>query len=165
MTKRKATKTKKASRKTSTSKRTKVVTLTMDQPLKDVMQGIATDAGTDIATVAQVFIVSSMYHGRSRECARIAAERDQLRGDLKTTADVLQDFEGEHVWQQAQNALRKLQDAEMTLGRCRAVMECNDPGNARDIFGDPLTAKAEAETAQPEAPQDAASVAPPAGGA
>jgi hypothetical protein len=38
------------------------------------------------------------------------------------------------------------------LRRARACMEANDPGNALDIFGPPLAAKAEGETAKQEAP-------------
>ncbi len=35
-------------------------------------------------------------------------ERDKLRGDIKTTMDVLQDFDGDNVWEQAQQAVSKI---------------------------------------------------------
>lgn len=35
------------------------------------------------------------------------------------------------------------------LARCRTVMEANDPGNARDIFGEPAPAAAEGAATMP----------------
>lgn len=87
----------------------------------------------------------------------------ELRGDLKTTMDVLWQYAGDFAWTKAQAAVAKIDwlTAELELSkaneraalataaqdrreveRCRlllaraaTVMRCNDPGNARDIFG------------------------------
>lgn len=104
---------KKASRKTSTSKRPKMktITLTMDRRLKEVLETIADDASTDLPTVAQVLIATGMHmgHGGTEVALKDAA------------AQVM-----------ALNA---------KLNRCRQVMEANDPLNARDIFGEPQAAE------------------------
>lgn len=88
---------------------------------------------------------------------------DELRGDLKITSDVLVDYAGKHVWEQAQKAVEQIEwlrrelkisqynenaaltvdaqnEAELTalrqrLRRARECMEANDPINARKIFG------------------------------
>lgn len=117
---------KKASRKTSTSKREKMVgvTLRMDRGLRDILNIIATGASTDLSTTAQVLIVTGMHMGRNGLNAAI------------------------------QEGAEKIRALEATLARCRNIMEANDPGNAREIFGEPLEREAEFQ---------AAGEAPPAG--
>lgn len=52
-----------------------------------------------------------------RQCAHVHGDKvmeqfnrwDELRGDLKTTSDVLIDFAGEHAWQQAQSAVQHIE--------------------------------------------------------
>lgn len=75
--------------------------------MKERLELIATDALTDIPTVAQVLLATGMHMGRN------------------VTDAALKD------------ALATVMGLQATLCRCRQVMEANDPGNARDIFGEP----------------------------
>jgi len=100
---------KKASRKTSTSKRPqmKTITLTMDRRMKAVLDMIAGDASTDLSTVAQVLLATGMHMGHGG--TEIA---------LNEAAVTIGELQGK-------------------LQQCRQVMEANDPGNFRHIFGVP----------------------------
>jgi hypothetical protein len=104
---------KKASRKTSTSKSSQVVTLTMDLDLKERLEQIASDAYTSVQIVAQVLLATGMRMGGN---AKDAALRD---------------------------AVATVMELEAKLCRCQQVMEANDPDNARDIFGAPTAPPAE----------------------
>lgn len=92
---------------------------------------------------------------------------DELRADLKSASDVLVEFAGKHVWEQAQSAVehiaylrraaniaayheraayavsqqdrRELERARRLLANCAIVMRANDPGNARVFFGPDIT--------------------------
>lgn len=101
---------KKTKKKVKAKKRekTKLVQLRMDRALKDILDIIANGASTDLGTVCQVLIVTGMHMGR-------AGERQALS-----------------------DAGAQIIDLQAKLHRCRKVMEVNDPGNARDIFGEPL---------------------------
>ena len=64
--------------------------------------------------------------------ATVIDEFDRMRGDLKTTSDVLMDFAGKHVWQQAQNAVdhidwlkRELALSQYNEKAARRVAEVN----------------------------------------
>jgi hypothetical protein len=111
-------KRKKAKKTKAKREPSKVVQLTMDRAMKEKLEAIANDAYTDIPTVAQVLLATGMHMGRN---GQDAALRDAM-------ANIT-----------ALNAM---------LGRCRNVMEANDPGNAREIFGEPLPSPAPA--ANPE---------------
>lgn len=89
----------------------KSLTLVVDRDMKERLELIATDASTDIPTVAQVLLATGMHMGRN---SAEAALRD-------AAATVL--------------------ELQAKLGRCRQVMEANDPGNAREIFGEPYPAE------------------------
>jgi hypothetical protein len=80
----------------------------MDRDMKAKLDRIADDAYTTVPVVAQVLLATGIHMGRN---SQDAALRDAI---------------GECV------ALRAM------LARCRNVMEANDPGNARDIFGPPI---------------------------
>ena len=96
----------------------------MDRDMKERLERIANDAYTDIPTVAQVLLATGMHMGRA---ATDAALRD---------------------------AAATVMDLQAKLCRCRQVMEANDPGNARDIFGEPQPAPA------PAAPSEGAPTVP-----
>jgi hypothetical protein len=116
---------KKAKAKKRKSKYTgsKVVQLTMDRAMKDKLEAIAKDAYTDIPTVAQVLLATGMHMGRQ---GQDSALRD---------------------------AFASIMDLNAKLHRCRTVMEANDPGNALDIFGPPLTPAApESQEGAPTVP-------------
>jgi hypothetical protein len=73
-----------------------------------------------------------------RMCAHIQGDAameafnrwDELRGDIKLTSDILVDFAGAHVWEQAQNAVehiawlkRELQISQYNESAAHAVLE------------------------------------------
>lgn len=49
----------------------------------------------------------------------------ELRADLKTVADVLQDYEGEYVWQKAQEAIENIVEMRHTIRRIQSINESN----------------------------------------
>jgi TolA-binding protein len=49
----------------------------------------------------------------------------ELRADLKTVSDVLKDYEGDHVWQQAQDAIENIHDMRHTIRRIQSINESN----------------------------------------
>lgn len=59
--------------------------------------------------------------------ARVA-DGDVVRGDLQTVADVLRDYEGETVWQQAQAAVARVAELEARLKTpyCACSWDAND---------------------------------------
>lgn len=79
--------------------------------MKERLEKIAADAYTNIPTVAQVLLSTGMHMGRN---VADAALRD---------------------------AAATVMELQAKLNRCRQVMEANDPGNARDIFGEPAPAE------------------------
>lgn len=66
--------------------------------------------------------------------ARIA-ELESLQGDIKTTSDVLQDYDGDTIWQQAQSAVARIGKLEAELDRMKAQTDW-DRERARLEAGD-----------------------------
>ena len=81
---------------------------------------------------------------------------DELRGDIKLTSDVLIDFPGEHVWQQAQNAVEHIEwlKAELQISRYqeRAALDCLAQNN-RHLHGGSCNGEGEARQASGAAGQ------------
>ncbi len=105
----KSKKAKKASKKTSASRRKGLKMSTVEINLgpehRAYVAELAEYACTDISTVCAVMMATGIFKAK--------------RYDLPL-----------HNENQALKA---------QLARCRNVMEANDPGNARDIFGEPAT--------------------------
>jgi len=116
---RRAKKTKKVAKRKAKRRDIKTVPLVMDRQMKERLERIALDALTDIPTTCQVLLATGMHMGKN------AAE------------SALKD------------ALSKVMELQGLLGRCRTIMEANDPVNARDLFGEPLTAQPEGATTVP----------------
>lgn len=108
------------------------VSLTMEKRLKDILEEVARDAQTDVPTVSQVLLVTAMRMGRNAGQAGMAEAME--------------------------NAAATIMDLEAKLCRCRQVMEANDPGNARDIFGPPIPEPAPTPAAP--APEEGAPTVP-----
>jgi hypothetical protein len=107
----------------------KVVNLTMDRATHEKLDGIARDAYTDIPTVAQVLLATGMHMGRN---SSEAALRDSVS---------------------------RILELQSRLGRCREIMEVNDPVNARDIFGPPLShSQSESAVAEGATPNSTPSI-------
>jgi len=94
----------------------KTITLTMDREMKARLEAVAIDALTDIPTVCQVLLATGVHMGRNAVDTALREATDMLR-----------------------NANAKVMELQAFIGRCRTIMEANDPGNARDLFGEPLT--------------------------
>ena len=69
--------------------------------------------------------------------ARVA-DGDVVRGDLQTVADVLRDYEGETVWQQAQAAVARVAELEADVrdarGLLRGMIDAKDGRVARFLI-------------------------------
>lgn len=57
----------------------------------------------------------------------------RVEGDLKTVADVLQDFDGPSVWEQAQQAAAKLAAAERAVRLLMTEVIESGNGTAKDF--------------------------------
>ncbi len=68
-----------------------------------------------------------------RQCAHLYGDRvmeafnrwDELRGDIKTASDVLVDFEGTSIWEQAQGAVEEIESLRRSLHGIRGINEQN----------------------------------------
>jgi hypothetical protein len=120
---------KKASKKTSTSKRRgfklETVQINLDAQQRGYVAELAEYACTNIETVCAVMMACGIFKARRFELP--------LNEKAQNT-----------ISEQAATILEQ----EAKLMRCRQIMEVNDPGNARDIFGEPAPAPA-AEPASP----------------
>lgn len=115
-------------------------------------------------TIAQISM-SQCAHVWGDKMVEAFNRWDELRGDIKLTSDILGDFAGEHVWEQAQNAVEhieylkrqtwiaennekaafacmeqdraELMAARSKLRLAKACLEEADPVAARVIFGKP----------------------------
>jgi hypothetical protein len=107
---------KKASRKTSTSRRLKLTTveINLSTEHRAYVEELAEYACTSVDVVCAVMMATGIFKAKRYDLP-LYNENQALRAQLD---------------------------------RCRNVMEANDPGNARDIFGEPRPAPAPA--ASPE---------------
>lgn len=113
-------------RKVKRKPQVKVVQLVMDRDMKERIEAIAVDALTDVPTVCQVLLATGVHMGRNAVDTALR-EATQLLKEQNARVMTLQSF----------------------IGRCRTIMEANDPGNARELFGEPLIEKPEGAATVP----------------
>lgn len=105
----------KSKRKATKKPSTKIanVTLNLDKTQLAYVEEVALYACVTVEVVLSVLMATGIYKAKRYEVPNPDREELQkLRGEVQAMA--------------------------ATLARCRNIMEANDPGNAREIFGPPL---------------------------
>ena len=110
----------------------------LQQEAADTIDALRAEVDAFREDAANYYRVAKEADAQQAALRARVADGDVVRGDLQTVADVLRDYEGETVWQQAQAAVARVAELEADVrdarGLLRGMIDAKDGRVARFLI-------------------------------